>query len=116
MDPAMYMCIFLPLFIILISADRSQKLAVMRIKLKKKKGRSQTEMGELIKRYIGKECLIYTANSQNSQIIGVIDALENGWISVKTKTGSDIINIDYISHIREYPKNKKGKNAALVLD
>ena len=115
MDPAMYMCIFLPLFIVLISADRSQKLAVMRINIKKK-GRRKTEMSELIKKYIGKECIIYTVNSNNSQITGLIEEFENGWISIKTKTGSDIVNADYISRIREFPRNKKGKKSALILD
>ncbi len=28
----------------------------------------------------------------------------------------EIINFDYIIRIREYPKNKKGKKKALILD
>lgn len=113
MDPVLYICCFLPLIIILIETYQSQKAVNRKMIRKKRKGKVRTEMSELIRKYIGKECLIYTINSQ---VTGVIDMVEDGWISVKTKTDSDIINTDYILRIREYPKNKKGKNKSVVLD
>ena len=47
-----------------------------------------------------------------ANVIGVIESIEDNWIIVspdqKNMTGTEAINIDYISHIQEYPK-KKGK-------
>ena len=70
-------------------------------------------MTELIANYIGKECIIYT---MNSQIAGTIEGENNGWISVNDGRTSDIINVDYIMRIREYPRNKKGKKKEIVFD
>ena len=70
-------------------------------------------MNEVIKNFIVKECLIHTFQTQVS---GVIESIENNWISIKTKGKIEIINIDYISRIREYPRNKKGKKKSIVLD
>ena len=35
---------------------------------------------------------------------------------VETKTERQILNLDFVIRIREFPKNKKGKNKAIVLD
>ena len=35
---------------------------------------------------------------------------------IDTAKGSDVINLDYIIRVREYPKNKKGKRSAIVTD
>jgi hypothetical protein len=87
-----------------------QKVILRRIKNRKE---GLIEMNEIIKNFIGKECLIYTFQTQVS---GVIESLENNWISVRSGDSSEIVNIDYISRIREYPKNKKGRKKSIVLD
>ena len=114
MNPAIWICIYLPIFISIITAlyynKEYQKYIYKRIK-NKKEGR--TFINDMIKNYIGKECLIYTFQTQ---VAGVIESIEDNWISVKTAGASEIINIDYISRIREYPKNKNGKKKAFVAD
>ena len=35
---------------------------------------------------------------------------------INTGTDTDIVNIDYIIRIREYPKKKNGKNKSIILD
>lgn len=70
-------------------------------------------MRELIKSFINKECLIYTINGT---INGVIIDITNGGISINTGNNFEIINIDYIIRIREYPKNKNGKKKSFILD
>ena len=84
----------------------------MNIVKKKKKIRSAI-MFELIERYIGKECLVYT---MNTQLRGTIVGVKEGWLEVNTGTDTDIVNIDYIIRIREYPKKKNGKNKSVILD
>lgn len=107
---------FIPIFLLLIiilSERRKEKQfqIIKNIKSKSKKGR--TLMTELINSYIDKECLIYT---MNSQITGVVKSVNEGWISVETASNIEIINLDYVVRIREYPKNKNGKKKSLVLD
>ena len=64
---------------------------------------------------IGKECLIYAFNQQ---ITGVIEEVTDGAILVRReKTGEvEIVNLDFVMRIREYPRNKNGKKKSVVLD
>lgn len=70
-------------------------------------------MVEFAKQFIGKECLIYTFNAQ---LHGTITAVSNGAVALKSDSTKEIVNLDYVLRIREYPKNKKGKKKSLVLD
>ncbi len=67
-------------------------------------------MNEIIKEFIGKECIIYTFQTQ---IIGVIERIQDNWIYVKSDNNVEIINLEYISRIREYPRKKNGKKKAI---
>lgn len=106
-----YLIPFFLLLIIILGERRKEKQFQIIKKIKSKKGR--TLMTELINNYINKECLIYT---MNSQITGVVKSVNEGWISVETATNVEIVNLDYVIRIREYPKNKNGKKKSLVLD
>lgn len=70
-------------------------------------------MNEIIKNFIGKECFIHTFQTQ---LVGTIESLEDNWISIKNANGLEIVNIDYISRIREFPRNKKGKKKFIIGD
>lgn len=72
-------------------------------------------MKELAKRFIGKECLI-CAFDNNHQYEGVIKEVTEGAILVEKAGMSEVINLDFVIRIREYPKNKKGKKKSVVLD
>lgn len=56
-------------------------------------------MNELIQRYIGKQCQIYSENGNAVQ--GVVETVEGNWISVQTKAGTELVNLDYVSRIKE---------------
>ena len=101
-------------FIILMMQKRESILIIIRKHLRKKRGR--TDMTALIEKYIGKECLIYTCTS-SSQITGVIKSCNDGWIEVENSNGQcDIVNCEYITRIREYPRNKNGKKKSIITD
>ncbi|MBR2292842.1 MAG: hypothetical protein IKA44_00855 [Clostridia bacterium] len=72
-------------------------------------------MIELAKRFVGKECLIYSFDS-NHQFTGVIKEVTDGAILVENGETLEAINLDFVIRIREYPKNKKGKKKSVVLD
>lgn len=74
-------------------------------------------MKELAKQFIGKECMIYTIVSNDSNIQGVIREIGDGGMLIEKTTGEkEIINLDFITRIREYPRKKNGKKKGIVLD
>lgn len=72
-------------------------------------------MIELAKKFIGKECLIYSFDG-NHQFQGVIKEISNGAVLIQKGDTIEAINLDFVIRIREFPKTKKGKKKSVVLD
>ena len=66
-------------------------------------------MEELAKQFIGKECIIYTVMSMDSGIQGTIKEVKDGGLIVEKKDGIEAVNLAFITRIREWPRNAKGK-------
>ena len=103
---------------ILLFEENKRKKAVKQqhiLKIKKGKKKGGGFMNEIIKKFTGKECIITTINES---VTGLIESVEDNWITVSqignSSGGTEIINVDYISRIREYPKNKNGKKKPVV--
>ena len=103
------------LWIVIFIMLRNRKAVIARQIIKKRKLEGNTEMKELAKRFIDKECLI-TAFDSNHQFEGVIKEVSDSAILVEKKEAVEAINLDFVIRIREYPKNKKGKKKSVVLD
>ena len=74
-------------------------------------------MKELAKQFIGKECIIYTVMSIDSGIQGTIKEVTDGGMVIEKKTGElEIINLDFVTRIRQYPRKKNGKKKDIILD
>lgn len=71
-------------------------------------------MNEIFNKYIGKDCIVYTSNSNSATITGSVTGVENNWLTVKTNDGDEVINIDYVVRIKEHPTNKKGKKKSVI--
>ena len=111
MDTAIYLIINLPLILFLISQRRNQKYMVHQIIIRKKE---RVQMQELAKKFIDKKCIIYTID--HSQIVGILRQVSDSGVLVEGSSGVEAINLDFIVRIREYPRNKKGKEKTLILD
>ena len=72
-------------------------------------------MKELAKRFIDKECVIYSFDG-NHQYQGVIKEVTDGAILVETNGKIDALNLDFVIRIREYPRKKNGKKKSVILD
>ncbi len=70
-------------------------------------------MSDMISEYIGKECLIYT---MNSQLTGVITRISDGWMSVDNGKETEAVNLDFVVRVRLYPRSKSGKKKSIVTD
>ena len=112
MNTGTWIAIFL-LFFLLWQQRQQQNLAAAKLIQRKKLGGGKG-MSAMVESYIGKDCIVYTLN--NSQISGYVREVRDGWLRIDTAKGSDVINLDYIIRVREYPKNKKGNRAAIVAD
>ena len=71
-------------------------------------------MTELAKRFIDKECLLYSFNG--SQIEGTVREVVDNAILIENNGALEAINAEFIVRIREYPRDKKGKKKSVVLD
>ena len=103
------------LFIILYIMYQRQKVIIARKVIKNRKMEDKTEMLELAKRFIGKECIIYAFDS-NHQFDGIIREVSDGAILIEKEEKLEAINLDFVIRIREYPRNKNGKKKSVVFD
>ena len=72
-------------------------------------------MKELAKRFIGEECIIYTITSNDGSVQGLIKEIDDGGMVVEKKTGElEIINLDFVTRIRQYPRKKNGKKKSII--
>ncbi len=105
-----YLPIFMLLIIIFIT-QRNEKMVIKNILSKRKMG--DKKMFELAKNFLGKECVIYTFNSQ---LTGIIKDVNEGGILIEKSDTVEAVNFDFIVRIREYPRNKNGKKKSVILD
>ena len=113
MNPLYYIPIILLLLIVFVFM-RGQKLMVIKQLIKKRKAEDKIKMTELAKRFIDKECLIYTFNG--NQIDGIIKEVGDGALLVESNGTLEAVNIDFVMRIREYPRKKNGKKKSVILD
>ena len=70
-------------------------------------------MSDIFNRYIGKDCLVYLTNFSSVIECSVAGVSDNS-LTVKTKDGEEMLNIDYLVRIKEHPVNKNGKKKSVV--
>ena len=118
MDSLYLILLALFLLVIIPWIMRQRRLAAVRhILNQKKQNKENSEMKELAKRFIGEECIIYTITSNDGSVQGVIKEIDDGGMVIEKKTGElEIVNLDFVTRIREYPRKKNGRKKAVVLD
>lgn len=106
---ALYVLVIIPLI------TRRRRIAAVRHVLKKKKHNKESNaMKELAKQFIGKECIIYTVTGTDPAIKGTIREVTDGGIIVEKKDGAEAVNLEYVTRIREWPRNTKGKKKPIL--
>lgn len=111
MNSAIPIVILLIIFIILYQQLNDKVIAKQIIKSTNKE--RVFDMLELAKEFIGKECIIYTFNSQ---LNGVIKEVSEGAMLIESGNIAEVVNLDFVVRIREYPKGKNGKKKAIIFD
>ncbi len=108
-----YILLILVLLWLFYEQSKQKRMTARRI-VKKKSLEERVKMTELAKRFIDKECLIYTFNG--NQFSGVLKEVTDGAILVEHNGNAEAVNIDFVMRIREYPRNKKGKKKSVITD
>ena len=70
-------------------------------------------MKDAVMKFIDKECIIYLISVLVSVIIRQVT---DNSLLVETNTDDQLINLDFVVRVREYPKNKNGKNKSIIVD
>ena len=100
MEPANFIAIYMPifmLFFVILPAQREKERFIVR-KLKRKRGEALMN-NELITDFIGKRCKLSTGSLGNS-IVGVILEVKDNWLLVETNKGKELINSDFVQSIK----------------
>ena len=113
-----YLVIIVALIIFFcILKRRRTAAAVWQIQNRRKQNKENIVMKELAKQFIGEECIIYTITSIEGSIQGVIKEIDDGGMVIERNSGErEIVNLDFVTRIRQYPRKKNGKKKGVVLD
>ncbi|MCI9166172.1 MAG: hypothetical protein HFF65_00760 [Oscillospiraceae bacterium] len=104
------------LFFVVFRQRSEQKTAAVVHHIKNRKKEAE-DMEALAKQFTGKECIIYTINSNDGSIAGIIREVSGGGLLLEDAQGQlQAVNLEYVTRIREYPRNGKGKKKSVVLD
>ena len=107
------------LLLVIFPAIRRRRIAAIRnILSKKMQNKENHVMKELAKRFIGEDCIIYTiASSYDGSLHGVIKEVNDSAMVIENTSGElEVVNLDFVTRIRQYPRKKNGKKKSLVLD
>ena len=101
----------------LIRKRRRTAAAVWQIQNRRKQNKEILVMKELARQFIGEDCIIYTITPNDGSLQGVIKEIDDGGMVIERNSGErEIVNLDFVTRIREYPRKKNGKKKGVVLD
>ena len=112
-----YLWILVILIVLLIRKKRRTAAVMRQILNRRKQNKETLVMKELAKQFIGEECIIYTVTSNEGSVQGVIKEIDDGGIVIERNSGErEIVNLDFVTRIRQYPRKKNGKKKGVILD
>ena len=117
MDSLYLILLALLLLVIVQQVTQRRRMAATRHILNQKiQNKGNGVMKELAKRFVGEECIVYTITSNDGSVQGVIKEIDDGGMVIEKKSGElEIINLDFITRIRQYPRKKNGKKKSIIL-
>ena len=98
----LFLCVFLPLFIAWQQQREANQFRALKIMRRKRKG--QTIMSDSLRRFVGKECIVWVMGMSGGAVSGLVEAVEDNWLLVRSKGKTEMINVDFISRIQEKKK------------
>lgn len=99
MNPAIYIAIFLPIFVAIMQLNRSRRIIFYK-RVKERRMKNMAISNDLIKELINKECTVSTG-SWGTSYKGIIKVVEDNWLKINTGKKTVIISLDYITAIEQ---------------
>lgn len=113
METLWIIVLFLILFLF-IKRKRRTAAIIQHIRNKRKQDKEKSIMKELAKQFIDKECIIYTITSNDGSLQGIIKEVCDGGMIIESISGErQVVNLDFVTRIREYPRKKNGKKKSV---
>lgn len=110
-----YLLILVVLWLWLLRERRRRKnAAVGHWRRHRNQQKELVEMKELAMQFVGKECLIYTIASTECMFKGTVKEVTDSGVLVEQGGSTLAVNLEYVTCIREWPKNAKGKKKSVV--
>ena len=107
MEPAVWIAL-LAVFLLLFAGRRRLRNRRRRRDRRRRK-ENRFDMNEMIRQLVGKRCVVCLDGGFGGSLTGVLEALEDNWLSLRTgKSGAlELVNLDYVNRIQELPEKKK---------
>lgn len=107
MNPALWLCILLPLLLVC-----AEERFVRRVRFgrRQRRRKGHVTMNELIQHFLGKKCILYMGGGWGGSLTGTVEAIEGNWVSIRTDKSVELVNLDYVNRIGEAPEKKKKEN------
>ena len=105
---------YLPLIFLLYMGYLKRKGRLRRIRARIGRKKGDTEMQELAKRFIGRDVLLYLISESN--IDGILKEVIDNAVVIEKDGKENVVNLDYVVRMREYPVGKNGKRKSIVID
>ena len=109
-----YFILLVALFLIYMPRKRKRRYIanrrIVKNRIADKKGIGREIMRELAERFVGKDVYIKLLEGTAD---GIIREVTDSGIVLESNGNAQVVNLDYVITIREYPHNKNGKREAI---
>lgn len=113
MQNSIWIAVFLLIILPMLERRRRRNAIIKHVLYKKKRNKENNKMKELAKQFIGKECIVYTVTGSDGIVKGTIKDVADDGIIIERGDGIEAVNLEYVTRIREWPRNANGKKKAI---
>ena len=114
MQNSIWIAVFLLIILPMLERRRRRRNAIIKhVLYNKKRNKENNKMKELAKQFIGKECIVYTVTGSDGIVKGTIKDVADDGIIIEHGDGIEAVNLEYVTRIREWPRNANRKKKAI---
>lgn len=113
MQNSIWIAVLLLIILPMLERCRRRNAIIKHVLYNKKRNKENNKMKELAKQFIGKECIVYTVTGADGIVKGTIKDVADDGIIIERGDGIEAVNLEYVTRIREWPRNANGKKKAI---
>ena len=113
MQNSIWIAVFLLIILPMLERRKRRNVIIKHVLYNKKRNKENNKMKELAKQFIGKECIVYTVTGSDGIVKGTIKDVADDGIIIERGDGIEAVNLEYVTRIREWPRNANGKKKAI---